>query len=96
MESLIKGIQMGVGKVKPDLVFKNGKIACIFSNELLEEDLAIHNDKIIGIGKYEGNTEIDLAGKVVCPGFLDGHIHMESSMLSPHEFCKAVIPKVTN
>jgi adenine deaminase len=87
-------IERCINKNKADLVFKNGKIVNVFSGEILEQDLAIHNGKIIGCGDYEGFREINLEGKMVLPGFIDGHIHIESSMLSPYEFSKAVVPKV--
>ncbi|MBE5901436.1 MAG: adenine deaminase [Lachnospiraceae bacterium] len=83
------------GTEKADLVLKNGKFLNIFTGELEEKDVAIRNGYIAGIGSYEGNEEIDLEGKILCPGLIDGHIHLESSMLSPTEFAKAVLPHGT-
>ena len=77
---------------KADQVLKNGRIINVFTKEIIEGDLAICNDKIIGIGHYEGKEEIDLEGKYVVPGFIDSHLHIESSMISPSEFAHAVLP----
>lgn len=77
---------------KADQVLKNGRIINVFTKEIIEGDLAICNDKIIGIGHYEGKIEIDLKGKYVVPGFIDSHLHIESSMISPSEFAHAVLP----
>ena len=77
---------------KADQVLKNGRIINVFTKEIIEGDLAICNDKIIGIGHYEGKEEIDLKGKYVVPGFIDSHLHIESSMISPSEFAHAVLP----
>lgn len=77
---------------KADLVLKNGRIINVFTKEIIEGDLAICDDKIIGIGHYEGKEEVDLQGKYVAPGFIDSHLHIESSMISPSEFAHAVLP----
>ena len=78
---------------KPKLVLK-GKIFSVFSGELINGDLAIHNGKIVGIGEYTGERTIDVNG-IILPGFIDGHIHLESTLLNPVEFAKAVIPHGT-
>ena len=57
-------------------------------------DIAVANGLIAGVGKYDGKTEIDVSGKLVLPGFIDAHIHLESSMVTPAEFAKAVVPTV--
>lgn len=84
------------GDVPADLVLKNGKIINTFTDSITEGDVAIFGDRIAGIGKYEGIQEIDLAGCYLCPGFIDGHIHIESSMLSPQQFARAVVPHGTS
>lgn len=83
------------GDRKAELVLKNARIVNVFINELERGDIAISEGMIVGIGNYEGEKEIDLDGAVVCPGLIDGHIHIESSMLSPSEFAKAVVPHGT-
>ena len=70
---------------------KNAKYLNVFSNEFLCGDIAVANGLIAGIGKYDGKTEIDVSGKLVLPGFIDAHIHLESSMVTPAEFAKAVV-----
>ncbi|MGL5674921.1 MAG: adenine deaminase [Cellulosilyticaceae bacterium] len=77
---------------KADIVLKNARIVNVFTKEILSGDLALCDDKIIGIGDYKGEQEIDLQGKYVVPGFIDGHVHIESSMISPCEFAKTVLP----
>ena len=67
----------------------------VFTETLEITDIAIDGGYIVGLGSYEGEKEQDLAGAVVCPGFLDGHIHLESSMMSPENFEKAVLPHGT-
>ena len=75
-----------------DLVLKNARILNVFTGDLENGDVAITGGYIAGIGNYDGIEEIDIGGKIVCPGLIDSHIHIESSMLSPAEFAKAVIP----
>ena len=70
-------------KQKADTVFKNGKIVNVFTGEILEEDVAVKDGIIAGIGKYEGSEEIDLQGAYLLPGLIDGHLHVESSMALP-------------
>ena len=70
---------------------KNAKYLNVFSNEFLSGDIAVANGLIAGVGKYDGKTEIDVSGKLVLPGFIDAHIHLESSMVTPAEFAKAVV-----
>ncbi len=77
---------------KADIVLKNASIINVFTKEVIKGDLAIKGNKIIGIGDYSGVEEIDLKGRYVAPGFIDSHIHIESSMLLPSEFAKVVLP----
>lgn len=84
-------IAVAAGREKADLVLKNAKYLNVFSNEFLCGDIAVANGLIAGIGKYDGKTEIDVSGKLVLPGFIDAHIHLESSMVTPAEFAKAVV-----
>lgn len=84
-------IAAAAGREKADLVLKNAKYLNVFSNEFLCGDIAVANGLIAGVGKYDGKTEIDVSGKLVLPGFIDAHIHLESSMVTPAEFAKAVV-----
>lgn len=84
-------IAVAAGREKADLVLKNAKYLNVFSNEFLCGDIAVANGLVAGVGKYDGKTEIDVSGKLVLPGFIDAHIHLESSMVTPAEFAKAVV-----
>ena len=84
-------IAVAAGREKAALVLKNAKYLNVFSNEFLSGDIAVANGLIAGVGKYDGKTEIDVSGKLVLPGFIDAHIHLESSMVTPAEFAKAVV-----
>ena len=86
-----KIIAVAAGREKADLVLKNARYLNVFSNEFLEGDIAVANGLIAGIGEYNGKIEIDVNDKLVLPGFIDAHIHLESSMVAPAEFTKAVI-----
>ncbi|MEG1409110.1 MAG: adenine deaminase [Terrisporobacter sp.] len=79
----------------PNLVFKNANIVNVFTHEIIIGDVAVHNGIIVGIGNYIGKTNIDLSGKYIAPGLIDSHVHIESSMLSPGEFAKAIVPRGT-
>lgn len=83
------------GQQKADLVLKNASIVNVFTESLEVGDIAITDGKIVGIGQYEGIEEKDLTGQYACPGFIDGHIHLESSMVTPSEFERAVLPHGT-
>ena len=87
---LQKRIAVAAGREPADLVLKNGRIVNVLSCEIHEGDVAIVGDRIAGIGRYEGRETVDLAGRWICPGFIDGHVHIESSMLSVPEFARVV------
>ena len=80
---------------KADLVLKNATYVNVFSNELCQADIAVAEGLIVGMGEYHGNVEVDVSGKIVLPGFVDAHIHLESSLVSPSEFARAVLPHGT-
>ena len=88
-------IDVAAGRKKADLVLKNATYVNVFSGELETNDIAVAEGLIVGLGEYEGRTEVDMTGKIVCPGFIDAHIHLESSLVSPSEFARAVIPHGT-
>ncbi|MCH8964848.1 MAG: adenine deaminase [Planctomycetes bacterium] len=81
-------IDIAAGRQPADLVLKNGRVVNVFTEEILEADVAIAGDRIAGVGSYEGAETVDLSGQFVCPGFIDAHVHIESSMLSVPEFAK--------
>ncbi len=88
-------IDVAAGREKADLVLKNATFVNVFSGELETCDIAVAEGLIVGLGTYEGLVEADMTGKVVCPGFIDAHIHLESSLVSPAEFARAVLPHGT-
>ena len=91
----LRVIAVAAGREKADLVLKNATYVNVFSNELCHGDIAVAEGLIVGMGDYSGNTEVDMGGKIVLPGFVDAHIHLESSLVSPTEFAKAVLPHGT-
>ena len=88
-------VDVAAGRKKADLVLKNATYINVFSDELCHGDIAVAKGQIVGMGSYEGETEVDVSGKIVCPGFIDAHIHLESSLVSPKEFARAVLPHGT-
>lgn len=88
-------IEAALGKVQADVVLKNGKYVNVFTGTVNEGDIAIKDGRIVGIGDYRGEQEIDIQGKFVLPGYIDGHVHIESSQLSPEEFAKLIVPRGT-
>jgi adenine deaminase len=80
--------------VPADLVLKGGRVFDLVTGELVETDVAISGDTIVGVfGTYSGRQEIDVAGRVLVPGFIDTHLHIESSLVTPHEFDRCVTPR---
>ena len=95
METLKQQILTAKGDVRAELVLKNARVINVFTNEIEQADVAISQGIILGVGHYTGETELDLQGKYVCPGLVDGHIHIESSMLCGPAFEQAVLPHGT-
>lgn len=96
MKELIKAqIDVAVGRKKAQLVFKNINLVNVFTGEVYKTNVAVHNGYIAGIGDYSGAEELDMEGMFLCPGFIDGHVHIESSMVTPGEFSKAIVPRGT-
>ncbi|MBB3390237.1 adenine deaminase [Rhizobium sp. BK275] len=86
-------IDQGVGRVPADIVLKGGHFFDLATGELVQSDIAIGGERVIGTcGNYSGETEIDISGKIVVPGFIDTHLHIESSLVTPHEFDRCVLP----
>ena len=92
---LEKYIKAAKRETKADLVLKNTSYVDVFSGKVRKGDLAIVEDKIVGIGEYDGIEEIDCKGLTVIPGLIDGHVHIESSQLSPEEFASLIVPRGT-
>lgn len=92
----IKLVDVAKGNKNADLVIKNAKLVNVLSEEIYDTDIAIADGVICGLGSgYNGDEEIDAKGAYVCPSFIDGHVHLESSMMLPREFAKAVLPTGT-
>ncbi len=94
-EQLQQQIAAGRGDICADLVLKNARVVNVFTNEIERADVAVKDGFIVGIGEYSGRNEVDLHGSYVCPGLIDGHIHIESSMLCGPAFEQAVVPHGT-
>ncbi|MGG3562263.1 adenine deaminase [Neobacillus rhizosphaerae] len=88
---LSRRISVASGKEPADTVIKNGKIIDVFNGEIFEADIAIVDGYFAGIGQYEGNHTIDAKGSYISPAFIDGHVHIESSMVTPSEFAKVLL-----
>jgi adenine deaminase len=89
---LSRAIEQGQGLAEADVVLKGGRIFDLVSGELLRGDVAICNERIVGtMGEYSGAREIDARGKIVVPGFIDTHCHVESSLITPLEFDRCVL-----
>ncbi|MBE0555357.1 MAG: adenine deaminase [Rhodobacteraceae bacterium] len=87
-------IDQGRGLVPADLVLKGGRVFDLITGDLAETDVAICGDTIVGtLGHYQGRQEVDVSGKVLVPGFIDTHLHIESSLVTPFEFDRCVLPR---
>ncbi len=92
--SLSDRIDQGRGLVPADLVLKGGRMFDLITGDLVETDVAICGDTIVGVfGTYAGVREIDVGGRILVPGFIDTHLHIESSLVTPHEFDRCVTPR---
>jgi adenine deaminase len=92
-ERLERLIDQGTGRTPADIVLKGGRFFDLVTGELVQSEIAISGDTIVGTcGDYTGATEIDISGRVVVPGFIDTHLHIESSLVTPHEFDRCVLP----
>ena len=84
------------GDTPADLALRNGRVINVFTGEIVESDVIISEDTIVGIGPgYTAKEELDLGGRYVCPGLIDAHVHVESSMVTPPQFARAVVPRGT-
>jgi adenine deaminase len=92
---LEKYINAASGRVKADIVLKNATYVNVLNGKIENGDIAIVEDRVVGIGDYEGKEEIDVKGLTVVPGYIDAHVHIESSQLSPEEFASLIVPRGT-
>lgn len=88
-------IKVARGINKADLLIKNARVVNVYSHDIHEADVAVHAGQVVGFGNYEAKEVIDIDGAYLTPGFIDGHVHIESSMLTPKEFAKCVMPSGT-
>ena len=85
-------MKMALGRKKAQLVFKNAIIADVFTGRFRQADVAVCGERIVGVGSYAGETEVDLTGKYLIPGLVDAHMHFESSLVSPRLFLEKILP----
>jgi adenine deaminase len=90
--SLPRRLAVARGDEAADLVIRGGKVLSVFTREWLETDVAIVDGRVAGLGEYDGAEALDASGKWVVPGFVDAHVHLESSKLLPDEFARLVLP----
>ncbi len=94
-ETRARLIEVARGAAPADTLIKNARLVNVRSGEVHEADIAIFGGRVAGIGKYEAREIIDVAGRYVCPGLIDAHVHIESSMVTVPEFARAVVPRGT-
>ena len=93
MANLEDRIAQARGDAPADAVLRGGRIFDLITGDLLEGDVALTGDRIAGIGEYEGRDVIDVSGLILVPGFIDTHLHIESSLITPYEFDRCVTPR---
>ncbi len=91
-ENTKRKIDIAAGRTKPELVIKNARIINVFTEEIIDGDIAIDHGYIIAIGQYDGEETFDAEGKFVAPGMIDAHVHIESAMVTPSQFAKSILP----
>ena len=95
MVSLEERVRIASGEGMADLLIKNGRVVEVFSGQIEKKDVAIYKGVIVGFGDYRAEEIIDVRGDFLCPGLIDGHVHIESSMVTIPEFARAVLPNGT-
>ena len=92
INAIKKRIQAAKKEIPADLVLRNAQVVNVFSSTIQEKDVAVYDGVIVGVGKdYHGTKEADLTGKFIVPGLIDGHLHIESSMLTPSNLAAALL-----
>ena len=94
-DTLKRKIMVASGEKKCEVVFRNAKIVDVLSHDIVQGSVGVDNGRVVGIGLYEGDREIDVKGRYLMPGLIDSHVHIESSLAPPGEFARAVIPHGT-
>ena len=94
-DTLKRLIDISAGRRQAELVFRNAQVADLFSHTVYKGSVAVDGGIIVGIGAYEGEREIDVSGKFILPGFIDSHVHIESSLSTPEQYARAVMPRGT-
>lgn len=94
-EIIMAIVDVAAGRAKAQTVLKNINLVNVFTGEIYKTDVAVHDGYIAGIGQYTGAVELDMEGKYLAPGFMDGHVHIESSMVTPGEFARAIAARGT-
>ncbi|HMQ56604.1 MAG TPA: amidohydrolase family protein [Anaerolineae bacterium] len=92
---LAKIIKVARGDEPVDTLLKNANVLNVFTGEIIPIDVAIVHSRIVGFGAYEAHQTVDLGGRYVAPGLIDSHVHIESAMVPPPEFARAVVPRGT-
>ena len=91
--SIVDRLAAARGELPADLVLRNASLVNVISGEVYESDIVVHDRHVVALGgQYAGKQELDLSGKYVAPGLIDAHVHIESSLVTPPEFARAVLP----
>lgn len=89
-------IKMARGDEPADILLKNGRLINVYTGDIYPADVAVAGNQVVGVGAgYQAREVMDLSGDYICPGFIDAHVHIESSMVPPPEFARAVVPRGT-
>jgi adenine deaminase len=88
-------IEVARGDEPADLLLKNANVVNVFTGDIEATHIAVVHSRIVGLGDYQAREVVDLGGRYVCPGFIDAHVHIESAMVPPNEFARAVVPRGT-
>src|SRR5256884_2364599 len=91
-DDLSRRLAVARGDERADVVVRGGRVLSVFTREWLDADIAIADGWIAGLGEYEGQEVVDASGRYVVPGFIDAHMHLESTKLLPDEFARLVLP----
>ena len=93
MDDLERRIAVARGDLPADLILRGGRVFDLITGTMMAGDVAISGDRIAGIGDYDGTRVIDVSGLILVPGFIDTHLHVESSLVTPFEFDRCVTPR---